>query len=206
MARRIPGGSVAHRAGTISDVQEKAVLLSSVRARKLLHGLAGGGLELALRGLLEPRLEAAEPLLRLDVLRLRAADVRADELEVLLEAREVLAELGAVRHHLAGVLLDLEPLEAEEDDQEVCVERGRGDRDDLALERVAERAGLSTEAVADELVVDGLGGEVHEGELVGALVRADVLVRDRVDVPLDVADELLRVELALRVALGLDHA
>ena len=56
-----------------------------------------------------------------------------------------------------------------------------------------------------ELVVDALDREVHEREVVGALCRLDVLLRDRVDVPLDVAREGLGVELALGLVLDLDH-
>ena len=68
--------------------------------------------------------------------------------------------------------------------------------------RVAkECAGLA----ARELVVDRLGRDVHEREVVRALVGADVPDRDRVDVALHVACEGALVELALVVGLGLDH-
>ena len=101
------------------------------------------------------------------------------DVEVALEAREVLRELTAVRHHLLRVLLDLQAAEADHDHRQVRVERRRRDREDAALERVAlELAG----AAARDLVVDGLCGEVHEREVVRALGRLDVLRRDRVDV------------------------
>ena len=75
----------------------------------------------------------------------------------------------------------------------------------MKLERVSERPRLAAESVAHELVVDGLGRQVHERELVRAFVRANVLVRDRVDVRLNVAHELLRVLIARGIVLGLDQ-
>ena len=56
------------------------------RARKLLHGLRLGRLDLAVGGPLELRLEPPEALLGLGVLRLGPPDVGANELEVVLEA------------------------------------------------------------------------------------------------------------------------
>jgi hypothetical protein len=107
----------------------------------------GAGLELArlrLGRALELRLEAAEPLLGVAVLRLRTAEVRPDQLEVLLEPREVLAELRAVGHYLARVLLDLEALEAEDEHEQVSVQRGGRHGNHVSLERVGERARGST--------------------------------------------------------------
>ena len=64
-----------------------------------------------------------------------------------------------------------------------------------------ERAGFP----AGELVIDRLDGDVHEREVVRALVRTDVLGGDRVDVLLDVARELALGERPLVVGLGLDE-
>ena len=110
-------------------------------------------LRLGVDRLLELRLELAEPLLGVEELVLRAAEVRADQLEVLLEAPEVLLQLRAVGHHLVRVLLDLEPLQPEHDHLQVRGQRGRRDGQHALLVRVREqRAG----AAAGELVVDRL--------------------------------------------------
>ena len=66
---------------------------------------------------------------------------------------------------------------------------------------VEQRPGLA----GHELVVDGLGREVHEGEVVRALGGLDVLLGHRVDVALHVAREGLLVERPRRVVGGLDH-
>ena len=85
---------------------------------------------------------------------LRVAEVRADQVEVVLEAAEVVLELGAVGHDLLGVLLDLHPPQAEHDHLEVGGEHRRRDGEHALLVRVREqRAGLA----AGELVVDRLG-------------------------------------------------
>jgi hypothetical protein len=80
---------------------------------------------LVLAGPLELRAELVEPLVGLGVLRLGPPEMGADEVEVLLEAGEVLVELGHVGHHLMGVLLDPHASEAEHDHLEM---RGEGRR------------------------------------------------------------------------------
>ena len=60
-------------------------------------------------------------------------------------------------------------------------------------------------ATAGDLVVDGLRGQVHEGEVVRSFTGLDVLVRDRVDVRLDVLGGATR-EHTLLVVLGVEHA
>src|SRR5207237_8378597 len=70
----------------------------------------------------------------------------------------------------------------------------RRDGEDAPLQRIfVQPAG----GAAHELVVDGLGGEVHQREVVRAFGRPDVLRRDRVDVSLDVAGERTRVHRAV---------
>src|SRR4051794_8545660 len=174
------------------------------RSRQFLHRF-DRLLDVAVCGALEARLEATQALLGLRILRLRAADMGAHELEDVLEPGEVLAELGAVGHDFACMLLDLQALEAEENDEQVGMQRRGRDRYDLALEGIAEWSRVAAQAVADEFVVHGLRGEVHERELVRAFVGADVLVGDRVDVCLHVAHELLRVGFALGVVGGFDQ-
>jgi hypothetical protein len=51
--------------------------------------------------------------------------VLADDVEIVLEAGEVLRELAAVGHHVLRVLLDLQPAQADHDHRQVGVERGR---------------------------------------------------------------------------------
>ena len=130
------------------------------------------------------------------------AEVRADLVEVVGEAVEVAAEIGDVRHHLVRMLLDLHAAQPERDHLQVRRERRRRNREDAPVVRVREqRSGLA----AGELVVHPFDGDVHEGEVVGALVGPDVLRRDRVDVLLDVAAELPLCELPLVVRLGVDE-
>jgi hypothetical protein len=125
-------------------------------------------------------------------------EVRADDPEVVDEPVEVVAELRDVRHHLVRVLLDLHAAQPERDHLEVRDERRRRHGEDAPLVRVLEdRTGLA----ARELVVDRLGRDVHEREVVRALLRADVLRRDRVHVVADVARERPLVQLPLVVAL-----
>src|SRR4051795_11643494 len=81
------------------------VLGSVERARRL-----GIELRLLICGLVELRLEAVEPLLCVGVLAVRAREVGADEVEVVLELAEVLLERRAVAHDLLCALLDLHAL------------------------------------------------------------------------------------------------
>src|SRR5919197_5032871 len=118
------------------------------RARQLLR--RRGLVELRRLGrLLEARLQPLEAAIGLAVLRRRIAEVLADDVEVLAEAPEVLPELGAVRHDLLRMPLDLEPAQAEHDDREVRVERARRDREDPLAERVGVQA---ARLPADEFV------------------------------------------------------
>jgi hypothetical protein len=120
----------------------------------------------------ELRLKPVESLARVVVLRLRVPEVRADLVEIVGEPLEVALEVGDVRHHLVRVLLDLHAAESQRDHLQVGGECRRRDREDAPLIRVREeRARLS----ACELVVHGLDGDVHEGEVVRPLVGPDVL-------------------------------
>ena len=106
------------------------------------------------------------------------------------------------------MVLDAETAKAEHDRLEVGVEATRRDRNHLPLERVAGEAPLAAELLVahDRLVVDVLGGDVHEREIVGALVRHDVLGGDVVDVLLHPCDEGAAAPLAFLVVRGLEEA
>src|SRR5207302_10819070 len=103
-------------------------LRSVDRARELGDALPGGDLVLRLRCTLELALEPVELLLGIAVSLLRISEVLPDQVEIVLEAPEVLLELRTVRHHLVRVLLDLEALQAEHDHLQVRRERRRRDR------------------------------------------------------------------------------
>src|SRR4029450_3018992 len=182
---------------TGSEAKRRAELGGVERARELLRCR-----DLDRIGLgrpLELRVEPIEALLGLGELRLRVADALPDHLEVVPEAIEIALELRDVRHHLVRTLLDLHPLEPEHDDLQLGRERRRRHGEDTLVVRVLEQR---TGSAADELVVHALRGQVHEREVVRTLVRADVLVRDRVDVVSQVTRERLLVERPLVVALS----
>ena len=118
----------------------------AVKRRLSLGGVDGarelvrfGGLDgvLPVGRPLEPRAEAVEAPVGLAVLRLGVLDVLPDDLEVGAEPLEVLAQLAAVGHHLLRVLLDLQPLQAERDHEQVGVQCRRRDGEHALTERVA---------------------------------------------------------------------
>ena len=127
--------------------------------------------------------------------------MRADEIEVLREPLEVVPQVGDVTHHLVGVLFDLHAAHAEHDHLQVGDERRRRHGKHAPLVRVLEeRAGPP----ARELVVHGFDRHVHEGEVVGAFRRPDVLGGDRIDLLLHVSREFLLVALLVELRLGFD--
>ena len=134
------------------------------------------------------------------------AEMAADQLEVGPEPVQVAAQGGQGVQHPAGVLLDPQPLEPDPDRDQVGVQGGRRGRGDPPLDRVAPGR-VPGGVLAQELVEHRLRGQVAQREVVGALVRADVLVGDGVDVPAGVAGEGPPVQRPGRVALvGRAHA
>src|SRR2546428_11215610 len=130
--------------------------------------------------------------------------VLAPQPEVLLQAIEVAAKTRQQPHHLLGARLDPELAMLGRDRLQVGVEAVGRHRDDLAVEAVGGETGL---LVADDgLVVDVLGRDVHECEVVGALVGEHVLGRDVVDVPPYPGSERLARARALVVVRGLEQA
>src|SRR2546426_801298 len=129
--------------------------------------------------------------------------VLAPQPEVLLQAIEVAAKTRQQPHHLLGARLDPDPAQPERDRLQVGVEAVGRHRDDLAVEAVGGETGL---LVADDgLVVDVLGRDVHEREVVGALVGEHVLGRDVVDVPPYPGSERPARARALVVVRGLEQ-
>src|SRR2546422_3582562 len=93
-------------------------------------------------------------------------------------------------------------------DEEIRVEGVRRDRDHTALHRMAQDAAPVVRVHAPShhrLVVHAFGGDIHQRELVGPLVRPDVFVGDLVDPVLERARE--RPPLALLLPTrGREHA
>src|SRR2546425_1308776 len=107
-------------------------------------------------------------------------EVRADRLERGPEPRELLAEPAEVLLDLAGLLLHPHAFEPMEDHQQVRIEGVGRHGDDAAAQRVPEDA-LRIPRIfraQHRLVVHVLGRDVHQREVIGALVRPDVLVGD----------------------------
>ena len=95
--------------------------------------------------------------------------------------------------NVASAFLDAHPLEPENDRLQVGIEAVWRDRNDPFIQRIVEKRHLAAEVVIldDRLIVDIFGRHIHQGEIEGALIRADVLRGDGVDMRAHVADERL---------------
>ncbi len=114
----------------------------------------------------------------------------AEDVVVVAESPHISLEASQTSLDLSGVLLNPHPLESPDDHLEIAIEGVGGDRDDPPLDGVGKQT-LACFVSNDGLVVDVLGRDVHQGEVVGPLIRQDVLGRDPVDVLLHGAEELL---------------
>jgi hypothetical protein len=115
----------------------------------------------------------------------------SDEPDVVPKAEEVRLQASQVLDDRLRLLFHPHSLESQDDGHQIGVERGGGDRNHAARQGGLAKRFFAPESFIpdDRLVVDVLGGDVHEGELVRSLVREDVLRSDRVDVFLHVAHE-----------------
>ncbi len=136
------------------------------------------------------------------VLVARIGEESPHHVERLAELVEVPAQATEPRLDLLGVALDPQPAQPQHDDPQVGVEGIGRDRHHPPGQRVGGRRVLLAVVPDDDLVVDVLGRDVHEGEVEGALVREDVLLGDLVDPVLDVAQERAPQRAAL-VLVGL---
>ena len=134
-------------------------------------------------------------------------EVLAEEAEVFLDALEVAPEPLQCVEDFLGLLFDFEAAQAEEDGLEVGVETVRGYRYDALLDGVAEELVVFAGVFFDDgFVVNILGGDVHEGEIVGAFVGENVFSGDGVHVLFDVAEELFAGGGPVGVGFGVDDA
>lgn len=130
---------------------------------------------------------------RIVIFGLSVGQMRAQDLEIVLEPAEVAPQPGQGLKNGQRGFFDLEPLEPQDDDLKISIKGIRGDRDNPLLERVGKEAFFLPKAfvLEDGLVIDVFGRDVHQGKIIGSFVRKDVFCGDSVDVFLDVAHEFL---------------
>src|SRR5713101_681312 len=156
---------------------------------------------------LELGLDAVQRGARLVVLGAGVRQVTADQVERVPELLEVAAEPREPLLDLLGAPLDLESLQAKHDHLEIRVQAVRRHGDDALGGGVNPRRVLVERFVPrDRLEVDVLRRDVHQGEVVGALVGQDVFLGDLVHPRLDVANESAAPRLARGILALLDHA
>src|SRR5262249_31107632 len=105
--------------------------------------------------------------------------VLADHIEGIPELIDVAADTSETALDLPRVLLDLKTAQAEHDHLQIGIEAVGRDRNDVPADGVrGGRVLLDVLVLHDDLVIDVLGRNVHQGEVEGALVGQDVALGD----------------------------
>ncbi len=96
----------------------------------------------------------------------------AEDAEIFLQAVEVTTQPAQRVENFLGALLDFHAAQAEQDRLQIGVETVRRNRDHMLFQGVAEKLALFPGRffLDDRFVIDVLGGNVHQREVVRAFV------------------------------------